>query len=188
MSTIVGQSQMKQRFSFGRILLRLLALAGVVFLSLPATAETKLDSEVYCLALNIYFEARNESEEGKRAVGHVVMNRVAHPRFPKSVCKVVRQGGEIRRNRCQFSWWCDGRSDRPRNREAWSESVHLAYQVYVGHSVDPTRGALWYHADYVKPSWGKVFKPVRKIGQHIFYQRNTTNRDKPGAVQISYGG
>lgn len=188
MCTITGQSYGKQCLSLGRTLLRALALTGVVFLTFPATAETSVDSEVYCLALNIYFEARNEPEEGKRAVGHVVMNRVAHPRFPTSVCKVVRQGGEIRRNRCQFSWWCDGRSDRPRNREAWSESVHLAYQVYVGHSVDPTKGALWYHADYVNPSWGKVFKPTRKIGQHIFYQRNTENRDKLGPLQISYGG
>ena len=63
--------------------------------------------EISCLALNIYFEARNEPNEGKLAVSHVVMNRVMSSRFPGTVCKVIQQGGEIRRYRCQFSWWCD---------------------------------------------------------------------------------
>ena len=66
-----------------------------------------------CMALNIYHEARGEPIEGKIAVGHVVLNRAASRRFPGQICAVVKQGGENRRYRCQFSWWCDGRSDRP---------------------------------------------------------------------------
>ena len=127
--------------------------------------------EVKCLALNIYFEARSEPEAGKLAVGHVVMNRVGSKRFPGTVCDVVRQGGELRRYRCQFSWWCDGRSDTPRNKREWQRSSEIALAVYWCRTEDPTAGALWYHADYVKPSWRKAFKRGPQIGRHIFYSQ-----------------
>jgi spore germination cell wall hydrolase CwlJ-like protein len=130
-----------------------------------------LSSELQCLALNIYFEARSESAQGQYAVGHVVMNRVAHRRFPNTICGVVKQGGETRLNRCQFSWWCDGRSDRPVNQIAWLKSLTKAYEVYIGQVKDPTYGALWYHADYVTPKWSKFFTMVTKIGQHLFYHK-----------------
>lgn len=129
----------------------------------------KADQELRCLALSMYFEARGEPMVGQRAVGHVVMNRVAHSRFPKSVCEVVRQGGEQRLHRCQFSWWCDGHTDKPKNKTGWKNSVQLATKIYHGESTDPTGGALWYHADYVSPYWQKVFTKGPKIGQHIFY-------------------
>ncbi len=141
--------------------------------SFPTVQPSQFSNELHCLALNIYHEARGESEQGKRAVGHVVMNRVTDRRFPTSVCRVVRQGGELRRNRCQFSWWCDGRSDRPRNRTAWDVSLEIAQDIIVGLSSDPTGGALWYHAEYVQPYWRKAFKRGPKIGQHIFYQART---------------
>lgn len=127
--------------------------------------------EIECLALNIYFEARGESEVGQLAVGHVVMNRVASARFPSTVCDVIQQGGELRRYRCQFSWWCDGRSDKPRNKRLWEKSGELALKVYWGQTADPTEGALWYHADYVKPYWRKEFERGPKIGRHIFYSQ-----------------
>ena len=126
-------------------------------------------AEIECLALNIYFEARSEPDLGKVAVAQVVMNRVASKRFPASICGVVRQGGEVKRHRCQFSWWCDGKSDRPRNRSAWQKSLELARDIYWGRSEDPTNGALWYHADYVSPYWRTAFDQGPKIGRHIFY-------------------
>lgn len=129
-------------------------------------------NEVHCLALNIYFEARSEPESGQRAVGHVVMNRVAHPTYPDSVCQVVRQGGEQKLHRCQFSWWCDGRSDKPVNKRAWDKSLRLAREIYLGMSEDTTNGALWYHATYVKPYWSDILRQGDKIGQHIFYLEN----------------
>ena len=128
-------------------------------------------AEIGCLALNIYFEARGEPKAGKLGVAHVVMNRVASARFPDTVCGVVRQGGEVRRYRCQFSWWCDGRSDRPRNRREWRISNEIALAVYWGRTQDPTDGAMWYHADYVKPAWRREFKKGPKIGRHIFYSK-----------------
>ena len=128
--------------------------------------------EISCLALNIYHEARGEPDEGKLAVGHVVMNRVMSSRFPSTVCDVVRQGGEVRRYRCQFSWWCDGRSDKPRNKQDWQNSSEFALAVYWSQTEDPTEGALWYHADYVNPKWRNDFVQGPKIGRHIFYQQH----------------
>ncbi|MFQ5774456.1 MAG: cell wall hydrolase [Kiloniellaceae bacterium] len=135
----------------------------------PTRADPR--DEIACLALNIYFEARGEPDQGKLAVGHVVMNRVASSRFPDTICDVVRQGGELRRYRCQFTWWCDGRSDTPRNQRDWRISNQFALAVYWGFSLDPTDGALWYHADYVSPAWRKDFEMGPKIGRHIFYRR-----------------
>jgi len=134
-----------------------------------AQQEIRIENEVFCLALNIYFEARSEAEQGQLAVGYVVMNRVADRYYPNTVCKVVRQGGEDRRFRCQFSWWCDGRSDKPLDQKAWLKSLQLAISVYFGHSEDPTEGALWYHADYVNPYWSDALVLGNKIGQHLFY-------------------
>ncbi len=147
------------------------AAVAALGLDVPKRAPTKADpeEELHCLALNIYFEARSEPSRGQHAVAHVVMNRVADPRFPDTVCKVVRQGGERVRHRCQFSGWCDGRSDRPRNQRVWERAQAMARTVYWGGSEDPTQGALWYHADYVMPYWGRVFERGPKIGRHIFY-------------------
>ncbi|MES9970568.1 MAG: cell wall hydrolase [Candidatus Thiodiazotropha sp.] len=140
------------------------------WLSLHRSAEAvEITKEIECLAQNIYFEARSESEQGQLAVGHVVMNRVAHKRYPNSICAVVKQGGEKRRYRCQFSWWCDGRSDQPVNQRAWRRSLELAKTIHAGQSEDPTDGALWYHADYVSPEWSSILVLGKKIGQHLFY-------------------
>lgn len=135
-----------------------------------ADASMVFGQELTCLALNIYFEARSEPVDGMLAVGHVVMNRVAHRNFPDSICDVIRQGGEIVRHRCQFSWWCDGRSDQPRNRVAWEGARLIAWFVYNGHTEDPTEGALWYHAEYVQPYWREAFYRGPQIGRHIFYR------------------
>lgn len=135
----------------------------------PAEAGLDLRHEIECLALNIYHEARGEPKVGRLAVGHVVLNRVADGRFPASVCDVVRQGEAKRLHRCQFTWWCDGRSDQPRDAEAWRESMALARTVFWGFSKDPTLGALWYHATWVKPIWRKALNRGPRIGEHVFY-------------------
>jgi spore germination cell wall hydrolase CwlJ-like protein len=139
------------------------------------------DAELRCLALNIYHEARGEPFEGKLAVGHVVLNRVADRRFPRGICTVIRQGGESRLHRCHFSWWCDGRSDRPRETAAWRESVMVAQLIHAGLTRDPTDGALWYHAGYVSPGWAEKVVRRAKIGGHIFYIADEETRRKAGA-------
>ena len=130
-----------------------------------------------CLAKNIYFEARSESTAGRIAVAWTVINRVRHKRFPNSVCEVVEQGlkyenGFPKRNKCQFSWYCDGQPDIIRNVNEWRDAYRLASYVSSGrdHLVDITDGSLWYHADYVFPRWAKHKRKTAKIDTHIFYR------------------
>jgi len=147
------------------------AILATLILGAPAPAAAgERVSEVMCLAQTIYFESRGEPQLGQVAVAHVVLNRVGDGRFPGSICRVVRQGGDARRYRCQFTWWCDGLSDRPRSVADWHSVLVLALDVYLGRSEDPTAGALWYHADYVSPHWRSAFARGPKIGKHIFYR------------------
>jgi N-acetylmuramoyl-L-alanine amidase len=168
-----------------RYLVALLAAsaATVALLAGPIAASADADDgrQISCLALTIYHEARGESERGKLAVGHVVMNRTRSVLFPASVCDVVQQGGQ-RRDRCQFSWWCDGRSDRPKDQAALRESLWLAEEIYYGCTSDPTAGALWYHSAAVKPSWSKSFGRGRRIDRHVFYRGEP---DRPIPVNAS---
>ena len=126
-----------------------------------------------CIALNIYFEARSEDLLGKVAVGSVVMNRIAHERFPDSACEVVYQAeyhsGTLVRHRCQFSWFCDGKSDIPTDSLTWTESLWLADRILDNLYPDFTEGALWYHADSVTPYWSKQLNRTVTIDNHLFY-------------------
>jgi spore germination cell wall hydrolase CwlJ-like protein len=159
----------RPRTALGAGLAVLLAAASVVVLwSVP---RFDLSASLDCLALNIYHEARGEPLEGKIAIAQVVMNRVGDPYFPAEVCDVVKQGGERPRDRCQFSWWCDGRGDRPDDLAAWTGSKDLARRILAGSVDDPTGGALWYHADHVSPDWDMDIIRQAKIGRHVFYRR-----------------
>ena len=89
-----------------------------------------------CLALNVYHEAKNQSFIGQVAVAQVVMNRVKDTRYPNTVCDVVKQGATYKwkpdfpiKNRCQFSWYCDGKSDKPKEHQAWRTAMHIANGV-----------------------------------------------------------
>ncbi len=134
------------------------------------------ESELQCLALNIYHEARNESTAGMVAVGQVTLNRVDSQRFPSTVCKVVRQGiyrgGHPVRNRCQFSWHCDGLSDIPYNIRSYNRSIEIAQWLLFTNPWLPdfTDGSLFYHASYVLPKWSRTKKVTSRIDSHIFYR------------------
>ena len=128
------------------------------------------DSELECLALNIYFESRSEPRIGQVAVAYTTLNRVADAKFPNTVCGVVLQGGEETRHRCQFSWWCDGRSDAVHERKAWLNSVRIAQLAMQKRIGDPTDGALFYHHERVNPKWSRAFELTAKIGKHLFYR------------------
>lgn len=131
--------------------------------------ENALQRELDCLARNVYFEARLEPEAGRRAVAHVVLNRVADERWPDTPCRVIAEGFPDAGALCQFSWYCDGSPNRPQHGAHWRDALALAQQVYRGHAPDPTGGALWYHADYVDPDWRHALRQGPRIGRHIFY-------------------
>jgi spore germination cell wall hydrolase CwlJ-like protein len=129
------------------------------------------ERELDCLALNVYWEARSEPPAGQMAVAAVVLNRVANPAFPDTICDVVMQGAEHGRHRCQFSWHCDGLDDTPRNPAAWEKALMVARLVLSGGEDDPSRGALWYHADHVRPGWSRKMAVIARIGHHLFYRQ-----------------
>ena len=154
------------------------AALGVTLLFSPLALAEELDGrkELYCLATNIYFESRNQPQIGRVAVGQVTMNRVNSPKFPNTVCEVVHQAkyypsGRIDLHSCQFSWYCDGKSDAVRNQKAWDESMYSALFVYTSDPLlDVVDGALWYHATYTSPEWAKHFQKTVQINEHIFYK------------------
>ena len=137
-----------------------------------------LETAFLCLALNTYHEAKNQSMVGQIAVAEVVMNRVADSRYPNTVCEVVKQGPKYKgsdvpvRHKCQFSWFCDGKSDEPkRDSKEWRMAQEYARIVLSGRIVlDVTEGATHYHATYVKPSWAKTKTRTTRIESHIFYR------------------
>jgi spore germination cell wall hydrolase CwlJ-like protein len=134
------------------------------------------EPEAWCLAQNVYYEARSSNRADRIAVADVVLNRVQDTRYPNTICEVVRQGrkhpnGQMKRNQCQFSWYCDGKSDWPTDMDAWVDAQQIAYMMIV-HSDGRglTEGATHYHATYVKPAWAKQKQLVGRIGKHIYYR------------------
>jgi len=124
--------------------------------------------ELVCLALAVYYEARSEPLSGQVAVAEVVLNRVASPRYPDDACDVVQQGGTVR-HRCQFSYYCDGKPETPRNARAWRRSIAIAKLTRNGVITGTVKDATHYHAIYAHPYWREHFRQVATIGRHIFY-------------------
>ena len=141
-----------------------------------------LETAFICLALNTYHEAKNQSLVGQVATAQVVMNRVADDRFPNTICEVVKQGPTRPswedpekeypiKHRCQFSWYCDGKDDTPKNEKAWRKAQDVAFLViYDKIKLDVTEGATHYHATYVNPKWAPTLDLIGRIGTHIFYR------------------
>ena len=137
-----------------------------------------IETALMCLALNTYHEAKNQSMIGQVATAQVVMNRVADSRYPNTVCEVVKQGPKYKgsdvpdRHKCQFSWFCDGKSDEPkRDSKEWRMAQEYARIVLAGRIVlDVTEGATHYHATYVRPSWAKTKTRTTRFEKHIFYR------------------
>ena len=135
---------------------------------LPSHAFKKTQQD--CLARGIYFEARGESELGQAAVAQVILNRVRNPAYPGTICGVVYQN-KTWRNRCQFSFACDGIRDRVRSGRAWKTAQKVAKGVSNGAIwLDDVGDATHYHANYVRPRWARTMKKTDRIGRHIFYR------------------
>lgn len=120
--------------------------------------------QMNCLAMNIYHESRGERVEGRVAVAHVTMNRAAHKSWPDDICAVVYDNK-------QFSWTFTIKDHTPKETKAWLESQVIARDVMIGNTTDPTNGAVFYHANWVNPSWSKYNNLTisKVIGAHIFY-------------------
>ncbi|MGE0846281.1 MAG: cell wall hydrolase [Flavobacteriaceae bacterium] len=164
----------------GSTLASLLPADGISFtkVTLPGVLETlvrrelhtaEYEREHHCLATAIYFEARGEPELGQRAVAQVIMNRVENPTYPNTICGVVYQNVKWR-NRCQFSFACDGKADRIRDQGAWEIATRIAEHTMAGEGwLKKIGAATHYHANYVRPRWSRYMERLDRIGQHIFY-------------------
>jgi spore germination cell wall hydrolase CwlJ-like protein len=143
--------------------------AGTKIVDVPYThLNAKEKKEIDCLTDNIFYEAGYEPETGKIAVGLVTLNRVKSNVFEDSVCGVVKQKVK---STCQFTWFCEGKKAvSATQKELYNDVRQVALYVYFNYQVidDVTKGAIYYHADYVSPGWSKLQKTT-KIGRHIFY-------------------
>ena len=129
-------------------------------------SNAPLDSETNCLATAVYFEARGESVDGQLAVARVVMNRAASGKYPPSWCATVTQP-------YQFSFVNPRTQQMPApnyNCDAWRKAEAVARLAAANIVPSVSTDVLWYHADYVSPSWRRNLTEERKIGQHIFYR------------------
>ncbi len=150
-----------------------LALVGAPGSSAALTEPTWLDvratGDLGCLAAAIYYEAGTEPRAGQEAVAQVVLNRVADPRYPDTICGVVFQGS-TRRTGCQFTFTCNGALARRPEPGRWLGARAVAEDALGRRLRDHVGGATHYHADYVSPVWGRALTRVGKIGRHIFYR------------------
>ena len=128
------------------------------------SSGAELNEEATCLATAVYFEARGESLEGQLAVARVVMNRAASGRYPPSWCATVKQPW-------QFSFVRHGQFPAINYASsAWRKAQAITRLAMSNAVPSISNDVLWYHADYVAPTWGRRLSMVQKIGQHIFYR------------------
>ena len=171
-----------------------ISYAGAITLQNAVEGELYTESsqpELYCLAMNTYFEAKSEPIAGQYATADVVLNRVNDARYPNTICEVVLQGPTREswktkqhkdlpedqrkfnpvKHRCQFSWYCDGKADTVRDGDAWRKAQEIAYRIVFEKKYRGiTEGATHYHATYVSPNWAPALDLVGRIGTHIFYR------------------
>jgi spore germination cell wall hydrolase CwlJ-like protein len=122
-----------------------------------------------CLTAAVYYEAAIESNAGQRAVAQVVLNRVRHPAYPKSVCGVVFQGSE-RSTGCQFTFTCDGALRRTPSAAGWTRARMVADEALAGKVFAPVGWATHYHTNWVVPYWSSSLVKSAIVGTHIFYR------------------
>lgn len=159
-------------------------LLVIVLISIPVYGQSILSEEMsekdqICLAKNIYYEARDQGLGAQIAVSLVVLNRVKDSRYPKNICEVIYQGPTYSwkptfpvRHRCQFSWYCDGKSDQPKELGAWQKALAVANSLLTTEFpvLDITEGATHYHSKNIIPHWAAHLTRIIKIEDHIFYR------------------
>lgn len=150
----------------------MLASVLVIFKNTIVKGEEK---EVACLAEAVYFEARSEGLLSQLGVAVVVLNRANLHDYPSNLCDVVHQSklwkGNPIRNKCMFSYWCDGKPERITDHDAYETSLFISKLALNGVTIKYIQDATHYHAQYVKPFWATSprFKRLVQLGSHIFY-------------------
>ena len=149
-------------------------------------AEVDRLRSIDCLSAAVYYEAAIETNDGQRAVAQVVLNRLRHPAYPKTVCGVVFQGSE-RNTGCQFTFTCDGSLARIPSKEGWARARKVAEEALGGKVYKPVGWATHYHTNWVVPYWSSSLTKLANIGTHIFY-RWEGGWGRPAAFRNAYAG
>ena len=155
----------------------IISSVAIVLISIPALTHQlvkykNIQHDLQCLTLNIFHEARSESKAGQRAVASVTLNRVASKHYPNNICDVVYQKrwDKIRKRYVsQFSWTEFDEPPKLKSK-AWFRAWDIAEAAYKEKDTQKLKGAIFYHAKYIKPSWARKKKPIAEIGSHIFYK------------------
>ncbi|OYW82925.1 MAG: hypothetical protein B7Z26_01995, partial [Asticcacaulis sp. 32-58-5] len=137
--------------------------------AMPFAMDNSSRSDFDCLSQAVYYEARGETEAGQRAVAQVILNRVRHPAFPKTICNVVYQGA-YHRTGCQFSFTCNGALGRRVENWAWKRAEKIASEALAGHVMAGVGTSTHFHTTQVSPSWANRMDRIATVGSHVFYQ------------------
>ena len=168
---LAARLEKRDRSPASAVVLRAAFAGPLVPSATPFRMAGMLESsrELECLTQAVYFEARGESAVGQQAVAQVVLNRVRHPAYPKSVCGVVFQGAARARG-CQFSFACDGSMRRGREVIAWNRAKQVAGRALSGGLMASVGDATNFHTTGVSPNWGSRMVRVAQVGTHVFYR------------------
>jgi N-acetylmuramoyl-L-alanine amidase len=144
-------------------------VASLLTASVSGSLACSFDSQVHALALNMYHEARGEGHDGMQMVGEVTLNRVEHPEYPNSVCRVVYQDG-------QFSWTRLKRDPTPHDEELWADALELA-RLLLNDDIELfDNGATHFLNPTIVPRlprWARTYEVVGRVGNHVFYVRGS---------------
>jgi spore germination cell wall hydrolase CwlJ-like protein len=127
-----------------------------------------VDDALVCLSRTIYWEAKGGSDADMEGVASVVLNRLGHEGYPDTICAVVKQG--VEKKACQFSWWCDGRSDQVKEDDRYAASKEIARKALNQQLTDSTKGAMYFHDRNVKPAWASEYIKTAETGKFLFYK------------------
>lgn len=127
-----------------------------------------VDDALVCLSRTIYWEAKGGSDADMEGVASVVLNRLGHDGYPDTICAVVKQG--VEKKACQFSWWCDGRSDQVKEDDRYAASKEIARKALNQQLTDRTKGAMYFHDRNVKPDWAKEYIKTAETEKFLFYK------------------
>jgi len=133
----------------------------------PAGAQP-VDDALVCLSRTIYWEAKGGTDADMEGVADVVLNRLGHEGYPDTICAVVKQGSE--KKACQFSWWCDGRSDQVKEDDRYAASKEIARKALNQQLTDRTKGAMYFHDRNVKPAWASEYLKTGETEKFLFYK------------------
>ncbi|MDH0747122.1 cell wall hydrolase [Pseudomonas sp. GD03842] len=133
----------------------------------PAGAQP-VDDALVCLSRTLYWEAKGGTDADMEGVADVVLNRLGHEGYPSTICAVVKEGAD--KKACQFSWWCDGKSDQVKEDDRYAAAKEIARKALNQQLPDRTRGAMYFHDRHVKPAWASTYVRTAETEKFLFYK------------------